>query len=52
MRPKFPDIVRVCDGVLDPIPIFPLASTEKNEVPDEDATLNGLVEAPPCTLKV
>jgi rhodanese-related sulfurtransferase len=32
--------------------MFPLASTERNEVPDDEATLNGLVLAPAFTLKV
>jgi hypothetical protein len=38
--------------VLEPIPTFPFASTVKSDVPDDDATLNGLVAGAPCTLKV
>ena len=47
-----PAIVRRSVGVDDPIPTFPLARIVKSDVPVEDATLNGLVLADPCTLKV
>ena len=47
-----PAITRRSDAVVDPIPILPLAKIVKTDVPEEDATLNGLTPAPPCTLKV
>ena len=53
VSPATPPIVRLDDGVEDPIPMFPLASTLKILVPVEDATLKAsFVPAVPCTLKV
>jgi hypothetical protein len=40
------------DGVEEEIPTLPLLMIERSEVPVEDATLNGLTPAVPCTLKV
>ena len=53
VTPRVPATPRRYAGVLEPTPIFPLASIVKNADPDEDATLNGLrleVEDA-CTLK-
>jgi hypothetical protein len=49
--PPVPVIESKEDGVEDPIPTFPLERIVKTEVPDDDATLNGLVAAFACTLK-
>ena len=38
------------DGEATPIPTFPLPSTVRSEVPVDEATLNGLTPAEPCTL--
>ena len=46
-----PATVRRLDGVVVPMPTLPLARILKNDVPDEDATLNGLSEPVPFTLK-
>ena len=53
VTPRVPATERRKPGVLDPTPIFPLASIVKSETPEEEATLNGLiaeVEAL-CTLR-
>jgi len=42
---------RLVVGVDIPTPTFPLASTVNSDVPDEEATLNGLTAGAPCTLK-
>jgi hypothetical protein len=47
----FPATWRRSVGVVVPIPTFPSASTVKSDVPDDDATLNGLTAGEPCTLK-
>ena len=52
LTPALPTSERVDPGVEDPIPTFPLAKIVRNEVPDDDATLNGLVAGDPWTLKV
>jgi hypothetical protein len=50
--PPLTDNFAVGDDV--PTPIFPLAKTVSNDVPDDDATLKGLVLEPEiaCTLKI
>ena len=47
-----PAIWRRSVGALTPIPTLPLARTLKSDEPEEDATLNGLTPADPCTLSV
>lgn len=42
--------VSIDDGVVVPMPMFPFERIVKSDVPDEDATLNGLIAALPCTL--
>ena len=48
-----PATVSLSVGVVDPIPMFPLARIFIYEIPDEEATLNGLsaVDVEDCTLK-
>ena len=40
------------EGVDEEIPTLPLLMIERSEVPVDDATVNGLTPAVPCTLKV
>ena len=47
-----PAIWSLSVGEVTPIPTLPFWMMEKREVPVEDATLNGLTPALPCTLKV
>ena len=48
--PTFEDTVNNEPGVEEPIPTLPFCKIENSEVPVDDATLNGLVPARPCTL--
>jgi hypothetical protein len=52
VSPATPWMVKLEPGVVEPTPTLPFCSIEKREVPVEDATLNGLVPALPCTLRV
>ena len=52
VTPRVPTTPRRYAGVDDPIPTFPFCRIVKREVPVEEATLNGLIPADPCTLKV
>jgi len=43
----FPTTESFWAGVVVPMPIFPLSLTTKKEVPEEEAILNGSIEALP-----
>ena len=47
-----PAMTSLSVGVVDPIPMFPLAKMVKREAPDEEATVKGLVAPVPLTVRV
>jgi hypothetical protein len=51
LNPDFPVIESEAAGVDEAIPTLPFWRMVKSDVPVDDATLNGLVEGFPCTLK-